>query len=191
MAILKSNSCCQQLKALFNIKNDSLKHVFSKYNPRDLNESEYFAVKMFKGLRSKAINKKIYTDSKLNSDEEKYLSILDSALNKMPNNKLDTYRVLSFLDKKEYENFISQFDNKIVNFKAYSFASTDPDGLVRHSYKTPYQVQLKIKSGQGKYMGEYYQKGEVIFPRNSSFSVKEKERQGNIFYSLLEDIKSL
>lgn len=191
MSILKSNKCCQHLKNLFNLDNNLSSNFHIKHNPQELNENEFFAIKMFKGLRSKDLNRKIYKGIGLNNDEQQYVSILDSALAKMPDNNVSTYRVLSFHDKSEYEKFINQFNNEKIEFPSYTFASTDPDGLIKHSLNAPYQVKLRIDSKQGKYLGNYYQKDEVIFPRNSSFFVSKKEQHGNTFYSLLEDINPL
>lgn len=185
MSILKSNGPAH-LNPLFKTTLNGLLK-----NTRNLSDNELWALRAFKGPRSKYYNQKLYRNIALTNKEQEYLNNIDSALQRMPINSERTYRVLGFQNKEDFDNYINDFNKGTINFKAYSFASLDMDGWSRHSLNAPYQAKLVIDSKQGRYLGEYFQKDEVIFPRNSSFRVAQKELRDNIFYSLLEDTAPL
>ena len=108
--------------------------------PATMTSEEQGAIRQYKsGSDSYILNEKLYSGAALSESEKKLADNLDKALDKLPNYKGTTYRVLSFdrQGKEAYDAFIARHvPDMPVNYGAYTSSSKTPDG---------YDSRLRLK----------------------------------------------
>lgn len=140
-----------------------------------MTSEEQGAIRQYKsGSTSYVLNEKMYSGAELSESEKALADKLDKALNKLPNYKGITYRVLSFdrQGKEAYDAFISRHvPGKIVSYGAYTSASKtqgayDVDGTLK--------VRIEIDGKTGKDISHGFglsAEDEVVYGRKTKYIV--------------------
>lgn len=150
-----------------------------------ITEDEAWAVHEYKSSESYKVNVKLRDGVELTPIQERMVSLLDSALAKLPNVEGTVYRTLSFDDvfdaQEEYDAFLAEHrEGDIVAYAAFTSASTKADGHPLAD-NTKYGITLEIVGTGGRDLdgfGNNFEK-EVLFPRNGVFEVTSVAADAN------------
>lgn len=155
-------------------KQRKLAEVMEKYG---ITEDEDWAVNEYKSSESYKVNAKLRDGVELTPVQERMVSLLDSALAKLPKVEGTVYRTLSFDDvfdaQEEYDTFLAQHqEGAHVGYRAYTSTSTKADG---HPLAdgTKLGVTLEITGSNARNLDGFGNnfESEALFPRRSVFIV--------------------
>lgn len=146
-------------------------------------KEEYGALMNYVSSSSYKINEKLRTGAKLSDQEKEFVHQLDSVLSKTKNYKGEVNRSVSFMYQEDLEKFLLRHHKGFtVSYKEYLSSTTD---LV---YNDEAQVQIHILSKHGKDIRKYNQREqEILFIRDTLFTVKAVENNNDIWYIWLEE----
>lgn len=176
-------------------KQRKLAEVMEKYG---ITEDEAWAVNEYKSSESYKVNAKLRDGVELNPVQERMVSLLDSALAKLPKVEGTVYRTLSFDDmfdpELDYEDFLAHHQIGIpVNYKAYTSTSTKADGHPLAD-NTKYGVTLEIVGGNARNLDGFGNnfESEALYERRSSFFVTDigKDSKGHPYIKMTEVAES-
>lgn len=144
-----------------------------------MTSEEQGAIRQYKsGSTSYVLNEKMYSGAELSESEKALADKLDKALNKLPNYKGITYRVLSFdrQGKEAYDAFIAQHvPNAYIRYGAYTSSSKTPDG---YDIDCVLKVKVEIDGFSGKDVSKGFgleTENEVIHGRTIDYITKSVE----------------
>lgn len=155
-------------------KNRKLAETMEKYG---ITEDEAWAVHEYKSSESYKVNAKLRDGVELTPVQERMVSLLDSALAKLPKVKGTVYRTLSFDDvfdaQEEYDAFLAQhIEGGFARYTAYTSASTKADG---HPLAdgTKLGVTLEITGSNARNLDGFGNnfESEALFPRDTFFII--------------------
>jgi hypothetical protein len=140
---------------------------FNKHslNPYDLPKVEALAIWRYTGGDYKYLNKALY-EGKLEGAEAAHLRILDSALAKIPSQKLTVYRGASKKAKVKV--------GEVMFFKGYTSTSLDQNIAESFVKRNGYLMIINVNSG--KDIMEYSNladEKEMLLPRNLKFRIDQ------------------
>ena len=163
-------------------KAKKLEEVRKKY---DITDEEVWAVTEYKSSESYKINAKLRDGVELNDVQKRMVSLLDSALEKLPKVEGTVYRTLSFDDvfdaQDEYDTFLAQHqEGAHVGYRAYTSTSTKSNG---HPLAdgTKLGVTLEITGSNARNLDGFGNnfESEALFPRRSVFIVTKVSVDAN------------
>ncbi len=136
----------------------------------NLEPEERRALNTYISSEAYKINEKLRNGSKLGARDNKLITNLDSALDKMPNYEGEVYRSLSSvgLDVDEY---LKTYEvGKIKTYPSYFSTGTEV-------YDGSFLVQYVIKSKTGKDLRKHNpEESEILFKRDTKFKVTKVEK---------------
>ena len=144
-----------------------------------MTSEEQGAIRQYKsGSTSYVLNEKMYSGAELSESEKALADNLDKALNKLPNYKGITYRVLSFdrQGKEAYDAFIARHvPDMPVNYGAYTSSSKTLDG---YDIDCALKVKIEIDGFSGKDVSQGFgleTENEVLYGRTVDYITKSVE----------------
>lgn len=147
--------------------------------PATMTLEEQGAIRQYKsGSDSYILNEKLYSGAALSESEKKLADNLDKALDKLPNYKGTTYRVLSFdrQGKEAYDAFIARHvPDMPVNYGAYTSSSKTLDG---YDIDCALKVKIEIDGFSGKDVSQGFgleTENEVLYGRTVDYITKSVE----------------
>lgn len=155
-------------------KNRKLAETMEKYG---ITEDEAWGVHEYKSSESYKVNAKLRDGVELTPVQERMVSLLDSALAKLPKVEGTVYRTLSFDDvfdaQEEYDTFLEQHTaGGFVTYEAYTSTSTKADG---HPLTdgTKLGVTLEITGSNARNLDGFGNnfESEALFPRDTDFII--------------------
>ena len=150
-----------------------------------LSYDEKSAVIDYKSFKSYLINEKLRNKTELTADEEKYIKILDVALDKLPSHSGNLQRSLYFGNPDMVEEFMKDYKiGQPIEYNEYISTTKSTE-----FYNPEGQIQIFIQNASnGKSL---YALGlneeEVLYKRNSLFNVTNIVYQEGKYYILLEE----
>ena len=147
----------------------------AKYSLKDLTEEESTALTNYKSSESYKVNAKLRDGLSLTEAEQKMVTDLDTALEKLPVHEGTVYRRLSFdMDGQEVmAAFLAEHEaNTAVRNAAYTSSSTDVEGYPVSGELTVTQV-ISSKTGRNVAGIGNNNESEVMFPRNTRFYIEK------------------
>lgn len=154
--------------------------------PGILTSEEEGAIIRYKGGGSYALNENIRT-GKTTAEQEQLKQSLNTALDKMPRVEGTVYRNIGFWYEEDFNNFILEHGGNTVTYDAFTSTSNSPTG---YEVETPYQVHMEIESKNGRDLtgiGTEMEE-EVLFKTDTTFQIHSAQRNGNVFYLILEEV---
>ena len=148
----------------------------------ELSEDEQYAINQYIGPESYKINEALRNDLNLTKQQEKLLSNLDKALNKMPNYNGVVQRSI-ILNREQLKKFLELHqEGSVIKYKAYTSTT------IGARYNEHSNVELLIKSTNGKDIRKYNkEEQEILFKRNAKFKIIKKEKINNTYYIHMEE----
>ena len=162
------------VEASLEAKNRKLAETMEKYG---ITEDEAWAVHEYKSSESYKVNAKLRDGVELTPVQERMVSLLDSALAKLPKVEGTVYRTLSFDDvfdaQEEYDAFLAQhIEDGFAFYSAYTSTSTKADG---HPLAdgTKLGVTLEITGSNARNLDGFGNnfESEALFPRDTDFII--------------------
>lgn len=153
-----------------NIKFKEWKEKYAERPPTPtgikLSDDEEHALNSYIGSNSYKLNAKLRSGLPLSPDENRLVSSLDSALEKLPEVWDTVYRSISDVEIEDVDGFVNSYvEGTIENFSAYTSSSTSV-------YDDSFPIQYVIKSKHGKDLSVYNpNEGEVLFSRFTRFII--------------------
>lgn len=176
-------------------KQRKLAEVMEKYG---ITEDEAWAVNEYKSSESYKVNAKLRDGEELNPVQERMVSLLDSALEKLPKVEGIVYRTLSFDDvfdpELDYEDFLAKHQiGAPVDYEAFTSTSTKADG---HPLAdgTKYGITLEITGSSARNLDGFGNnfESEALYERHAKFFVTDivKDSMGHPYIKMTEVIES-
>ena len=162
------------VEASLEAKNRKLAETMEKYG---ITEDEAWAVHEYKSSESYKVNAKLRDGVELTPVQERMVSLLDSALAKLPKVEGTVYRTLSFDDvfdaQEEYDAFLAQhIEDGFAFYSAYTSTSTKADG---HPLAdgTKLGVTMEITGSNARNLDGFGNnfESEALFPRDTDFII--------------------
>lgn len=147
-----------------------------------ITDADKKAIYDYMTAKSYVVNEKLRTGEKMSDDEQKFVSNLNDALNKMPKYEGNLQRSLYFNDEESVKEFMKHYEvGKPITYK--EFLSTTKG----ESYNPEGQVQIFIQDAKnGKDISSLNeQEQEVLYNNNSVFDVINIVENEGIHYILL------
>ncbi len=154
--------------------------------PGILTSEEEGAIIRYKGGGSYAFNENLRT-GQTTAEQEQLKQSLNAALDKMPRVEGTVYRNIGFYNEGQFNKFIEENSGRTVTYPAFTSASKTPDGYI---VETPYQVHMEVTSKNGRDLtgiGTEMEE-EVLFKTDTTFQIHSAQRNGNVFYLILEEV---
>lgn len=151
----------------------------------NLSYNESRAMTDYVSSNAYVLNDKLRRDIEFTDSEKQFCNDLDSALKKMPTYQGNLSRSLYFYSQDDVEEFVKGFqEDQIVKFKEYISTTKGID-----LYNPDGQVQMYIQnSSKGRDLQDFNRgELEVLYERNSKFTVLSKIKNDSVWYILLEE----
>lgn len=134
----------------------------------ELTEDEKYAINRYLSSESYVLNEELRNGEAMSADHRKWVSCLDSALEKMPEYNGTVYRSVSDFGIDDVGRFISSHSiGQLLDFPSYLSTS---EGI----YDDTFPIQYVIMSKHGKDIRSFNKaEREILFTRNSSFWVSK------------------
>ena len=155
--------------------------------PGILTSEEEGAIIRYKGGGSYTLNDTIRNRKTLTESQSKQVQDLNRALERMPRVEGTVYRNIGFYNEGQFNKFIEENSGRTVTYPAFTSASKTPDGYI---VETPYQVHMEVTSKNGRDLtgiGTEMEE-EVLFKTDTTFQIHSAQRNGNVFYLILEEV---
>lgn len=150
----------------------------------DLSNDEQYAINQYISSDSYKINEGLRNNISLSKIQREMVKNLDKALDKMPDYSGNIVRMMEIRDKKALRKFInSNRIDEIQKWNEYlSFSN-------RTDYNSKANVEIWVKSNKAKDITKYNKnESEILYKRNSKFKTLDKQKIGDKYYILWEEV---
>lgn len=148
-----------------------------------LTEKEQYAINKYISSDFYKINEKLRNNAKLSKEEKELVINLDGMLDKMPKFEGIVTRSLE-LDNERLQKFLEE--HKVGKTTVYTAYTSTTCG---ERYNEVSNVELYINSKNGRDIRKYNaEEQEILFKRNSKFTVQEIEKIKDTYCILLEEL---
>ncbi|MFR1435708.1 MAG: ADP-ribosyltransferase, partial [Acutalibacteraceae bacterium] len=155
---------------------DSAQEMSNTQDAVAMSQDEQEVLYAYKSSESYKINDKLRGNEPLNAQEQQFVELLDSAIEKLPVFRGEVYRNLVFDDfggKSAFDAFMEQnAEGYYVAFSAYSSASTAIDGYPVEGTYTAHMIMQSERAHDVEGFGNNFE-SEVIFARDSLFFIEK------------------
>lgn len=148
-----------------------------------LDSDEQLAINQYISFEGYKINEKLRKNVPLNKAEKQMVKNLDSALSRMKDYTGTVVRVLEIPSGADLDKFLEEHQNgKEIEYNEYISTSS------KEGYNPDANVKIYINSTKGKDISSFNSgESEILYKRNSKFSVKDQVQQEGIIYIVLEE----
>ena len=155
---------------------DSAQEMSNTQDAVAMSQDEQEVLYAYKSSESYKINDKLRGNEPLNAQEQQFVELLDSAIEKLPVFRGEVYRNLVFDDfggKSAFDAFMEQnAEGYYVAFSAYSSASTAIDGYPVEGTYTAHMIMQSERAHDVEGFGNNFE-SEVVFARDSLFFIEK------------------
>lgn len=150
----------------------------------ELTNDEQYAINQYISSDSYKINEALRNNISFSKIQREMVKNLDKALDKMPDYSGNIVRMMEIRDKKTLRKFInSNRIDEIQKWNEYLSFSNKTD------YNSKANIEIWVKSNKAKDITKYNkEESEILYKRNSRFKTLAKQKIGDKYYILWEEI---